>query len=64
MGPLDPAAAREALVNPAASLGVTFEEEAVAEILEITECYPYFLQECGAKGTERPHSPYRCSTGS
>lgn len=47
MGPLDPSAARDALVHPACHLGVVFEDEAVEEVLRVTECYPYFLQEWG-----------------
>jgi hypothetical protein len=40
-------AAVEALAGPAAKEGVTYEEKAVAEVLEQTQCYPYFLQEWG-----------------
>jgi hypothetical protein len=47
MGPLDPAAAHDALVHPARNLGVSFEKEAVDAVLSVTECYPYFLQEWG-----------------
>jgi hypothetical protein len=44
---LDPAAARAALVHPARNEGVDFEEDAVQEILRVTERYPYFIQEWG-----------------
>jgi hypothetical protein len=47
MGPLDPSAARDALVHPARHLDVIFEENAVEAILSVTERYPYFLQEWG-----------------
>ncbi|HEX4180238.1 MAG TPA: ATP-binding protein [Caulobacteraceae bacterium] len=44
---LDDAAARAALTVPAAKEGVDYEPAAVAEILEQTRGYPYFLQEWG-----------------
>ncbi len=44
---LDAAAARAALVKPAEGEGVTFDENAVSEILKITHNYPYFIQEWG-----------------
>jgi hypothetical protein len=44
---LDPAAAHAALVNPAKNEGVDFAPDAVEEILRVTECYPYFIQEWG-----------------
>lgn len=47
IGALSPVAARVALVEPAASEGVRFEEEAVQQIIARTEGYPYFLQEWG-----------------
>lgn len=47
VGPLSRAAARQALEAPAAKLGVSFEIEAIDEILDKTSCYPYFLQEWG-----------------
>lgn len=39
--------AKLALTQPAEKLGVHYEEAALAEILQQTECYPYFLQEYG-----------------
>jgi AAA ATPase domain len=45
--PLSPADATRALVEPAAAEGVAFTPEAVAEIVRITQGYPYFLQEWG-----------------
>lgn len=47
VGPLDDAAARAALVVPAADLGVAYEPGAIVRILAATEGYPYFLQEWG-----------------
>lgn len=44
---LDPAAARAALVHPARNEGVDIAEDAVQEILRVTERYPYFIQEWG-----------------
>jgi hypothetical protein len=47
IGPLDPEAARDALANPAKKEGVYFDDDAIAEILRVTERYPYFIQEWG-----------------
>jgi hypothetical protein len=47
IGPLPPPAARQALVKPAASQNVEFEEAALVRILDATQGYPYFLQEWG-----------------
>lgn len=44
---LDGEAAKLALTEPAKQLDVTFTEDAVHRIFEITEGYPYFLQEYG-----------------
>src|ERR1700733_9894456 len=44
---LDAAAARAALVHPAKNEGVDFQDDAVEEILRVTERYPYFIQEWG-----------------
>lgn len=49
LGPLSEAAAREALVTPARSQGVAWEDEAVQHVLDYTEGYPYFLQEYGRR---------------
>lgn len=48
VGPLPPEAAARAVEAPAQRLGVPYSSEAVDEILRITECYPYFLQEWGS----------------
>jgi hypothetical protein len=47
IGPLEGDAARRALCVPAAEELVTFQDEAIDEILVRTEGYPYFLQEWG-----------------
>lgn len=39
--------AKLALTRPASRLGVQYTDEALVEILQQTECYPYFLQEYG-----------------
>lgn len=47
IGPLDPEAARKAIVSPAKILDVEYEEKAILHVLEQTKGYPYFLQEWG-----------------
>jgi hypothetical protein len=47
LGRLDDAAARTALVVPASRLGAEYEQAAVATILELSDGYPYFVQEYG-----------------
>lgn len=37
--------AYQAIVVPAAKLGVEYSDEAVRKIIELTGCYPYFIQE-------------------
>lgn len=44
---LDVAAAKLALTKPAEKMQVSYTDEAVAEIIRLTEGYPYFLQEYG-----------------
>ena len=48
IGALNDADAREALEEPAARLGVSFEAAVLAEVVRVTDGYPYFLQEWGA----------------
>lgn len=45
IGPLSPAAAWQALTKPAEGLGVSFAPGTVEQIIDETQCYPYFLQE-------------------
>ena len=42
---LDREGASKAIVEPAASLGVTFDLAAIDAVLDATGCYPYFIQE-------------------
>lgn len=47
VGPLESEDARAAIKQPATKEGVAFTNEAVDEIIRVTEGYPYFLQEWG-----------------
>jgi hypothetical protein len=47
IGSLTEEQASEALRTPAADDGVWWNEDALARVLEMTECFPYFLQEFG-----------------
>jgi AAA ATPase domain len=47
IGSLEADDARTVLSQPAAEQGVTFTDEALAELVHITHGYPYFLQEWG-----------------
>ncbi len=47
IGSLENAAGKLALEEPARRWKVSYSEDALAMILDITECYPYFLQEYG-----------------
>jgi hypothetical protein len=49
IGPLAKSAAHQALVKPAAALGVEFTPSAVDRIISQTRGYPYFLQEWGKR---------------
>lgn len=49
IGRLPEQAAKDALVLPAAELGVTYSENALSRIYELTEGYAYFLQEYGRR---------------
>jgi hypothetical protein len=58
IGPLEPEDARLAIVKPAHDEGVDFTPEAVADIIEKTQGYPYFLQEWGKHSWDvAPESP-------
>jgi hypothetical protein len=57
LGRLTDAAARAALIGPAGSLGVDFDEEAARQVVREAAGYPYFLQEYGLElwnTVERP----------
>jgi AAA ATPase domain len=47
IGLLDDQAARAALIGPSQQLGVTWEEEALTQALDVARGYPYFLQAVG-----------------
>lgn len=47
VGPLDREAARDAIVAPVEAEGARIHEDAVKNIVSVTYCYPYFLQEWG-----------------
>ncbi|HEY2839126.1 MAG TPA: ATP-binding protein [Pirellulales bacterium] len=47
IGPLPSAAARIAIAKPARQQGVEIDDDALEQILEKTQGYPYFLQEWG-----------------
>jgi hypothetical protein len=49
IGALSDTAARDALILPARSQGVEWEETALVRALDYTEGYPYFLQEYGRR---------------
>jgi hypothetical protein len=57
IGALGPAAARGALVLPAERQGVQWEEDAVRRVLELTEGYPFFLQEYGRRVWSQDDDP-------
>ena len=57
IGSLEDAQAREALVVPAADEGVTWEKEALERVIEVTEGYPYFLQEFGKQAWNVSEGP-------
>jgi hypothetical protein len=55
---LPPEAAKEALLQPAKAEKVEFDEDAIQEILHVTERYPYFIQEWGFHvWNDAPRSP-------
>lgn len=45
IGSLSQTAARDAIIIPAQNLDVSFSQEAVERIIELTKGYPYFIQE-------------------
>ncbi|MBV8430139.1 MAG: hypothetical protein JO244_03190 [Solirubrobacterales bacterium] len=57
IGALSPPAARAALVLPAERQGVRWEEDAVGRVLELTEGYPFFLQEYGRRVWSQDDEP-------
>ena len=49
--------AAEALATPAESEGVRWEQGAIHRALEVTQCYPYFLQEFGKHAWDAADGP-------
>lgn len=47
LGLLDPEATTDALVTPASREGVTWGEDALEQVLAVSQGYPYFIQACG-----------------
>jgi Cdc6-like AAA superfamily ATPase len=52
VGPLAPEAARRAIAKPAEAEGVTITDDALQCIIDVTNGYPYFLQEWGKHAWE------------
>jgi hypothetical protein len=48
MGPLGPDAARQAIVKPLANEGVSISDDALQNILDVTQGYAFFLQQWGS----------------
>jgi hypothetical protein len=60
LGALSEDAARQALVVPAAAKGVSFEDDALAQIISESGCYPAFIQAYGKEAwNHAPDSPIR-----
>jgi hypothetical protein len=47
IGSLTDAQAIEALQQPAKDEGIVWSDDALALILHVTQCYPYFIQQFG-----------------
>jgi hypothetical protein len=60
IGALPDSDAKEALLQPVRLQGVDFDADALSKIVELTEGYPYFLQEWGYEAWNRaPRSPIK-----
>lgn len=57
VGPLEVDDAITAIVNPALEEGVHYTDAAIAEILSVTERYPYFLQQWGHEAWNLSEGP-------
>jgi hypothetical protein len=57
IGSLSASDAKQAITEPAANEGASFEEEAVARIYNYTEGYPYFVQEFGKAAWDLADGP-------
>jgi AAA ATPase domain len=47
VGPLSPDDAREAIRNPIIAEEASIQEDAITQIMNVTQCYPYFIQQWG-----------------
>ena len=63
IGSLPVPEAREALVVPAEDEGVRWEATALDHVIEVTQGYPYFLQEFGKKAWEVAEGPSLITAG-
>ena len=59
IGSLWPDQATEALDTPARDEGVVWEDAALARVLEVSKCYPYFLQAFGKEAWDAADGPDR-----
>jgi hypothetical protein len=59
IGSLTDGQAAEALQVPAADEGVEWTDQAVSRVLEVTRCFPYFLQEFGKRAWDAADGPDR-----
>jgi hypothetical protein len=57
IGSLDSAQAAEALQVPAADEGVSWTEDAVRRVVEVTQGFPYFLQEFASQAWDASGGP-------
>ena len=57
VGALEPEAACQAIADPIREEGAAITEEALAEIVRVTEGYPYFLQEWGKHTWQQAMGP-------
>jgi hypothetical protein len=57
IGSLPPHQAREALLVPAEDEGVRWEESAIERVVDVTQGYPYFLQEFGKQAWDVADGP-------
>ncbi|MGO9029977.1 MAG: ATP-binding protein [Acidimicrobiales bacterium] len=59
IGSLTDEQAVDALQFPAADEGVRWSDDALSRVLEVTECFPYFLQEFGKRAWDVADGPNR-----
>ena len=57
IGSLSEAQAVEALQQPATDEGVTWSDDALGEIVRVTRCYPYFIQQFGLRAWDVADGP-------